>query len=174
MDIAWSDRPPKRMAAIGWSILTIRPGPPVYVRLLGQMQGCMTHFVETDRGGQTRPCFGDACPWCPKSKQRWKGFVPCEFWCKDSETGEKVKRLRTLEIPELAGDVLADKELRGMLLKLWRKDKRRNSSLALEVIEPAHEIQGLTAPWDIRPILRRLFDVEAEEDYQLLLFRMAQ
>jgi hypothetical protein len=32
----------------------------------------------------------------------------------------------------------------------------------------------LTAPWDIRPILRRLFDVEAEEDYQLLLFRMAQ
>lgn len=132
-------------------VLSVPVNVPVTVRFLGPIYGLDTHW----RNGRTVPCDGDGD--CPSSIHRttliWKGYAAVQAW----EPGGRVWRPYVLEVTEALEEILRQRELRGEVWTLSRKQDRGKTDPVRGVFNEKLPEGKFSKEFDITPVLQRLF-----------------
>lgn len=132
-------------------VLSIKDAQPVVVRFLDQYQGLVLHW----KAGGSVPCEGEHS--CPQAVHRcrifWRGYAPSQVWL----PSRKGWLPCVLEITERLEQLLAGRQLRGEIWKLWRPRVKKTGSPVLGEYQETQHPELLPAAIDIEPVLIRLF-----------------
>lgn len=121
------------------------------VRFLAGYAGCLLHF----HGKHYHPCLGPVdCPLVlHKAKSLWRGWAPILHW-------EELTQLwwpMVLEITESLEEALRGRQLRGESWALTRPRTKAVGSPVLGIYLERVNAAELPKPFDIRPILQRVY-----------------
>jgi hypothetical protein len=124
------------------------------VLFLGQIHGLWVHWYQ----GRSVYCPGaEQCPASVHRRKRlWKGYAAVYLW----DPKRALWLPRVLEVTESLGDHLRDREMRGEVWVLGRKDPKARTSAVIGRQLQTRDVSTLRPPFDIRPVLARVFSCD--------------
>lgn len=154
--IAWENQPERAKGHYnGIRVFSVGLAQSHDVRLLGPIVGVWVHWVEN----RSRPCSGEGCRCCEEmAPARWKGYAPAQLVCRNMQTGKPELAAIVLELTEMAAAKLQDVDCHGLLIRVERRGRNRNSPLQIHIAEK-QPIDQPPPPFDVKPILMRLWGV---------------
>lgn len=143
-------------------VLRLSVGVPVRVRFLSpSVEGLFTHWVGSARRGDSAYCEGTGCRLCAAGRPRsWRGYAACERRERDTQSWVPC----VVEITESCELDLREHYQRGGVWILERDplNRKKNGPVVPVYVENL-DSKLLPAPFEIIPVLRRLFGVSTIE-----------
>jgi hypothetical protein len=125
------------------------------VRFLGSVRGVWLHW----EAGRTWPCIVGTCTRCEAGvPARWCGYAPALLFRQDAASRKIEWVPVVVDLAEVVGQELLDKELRGVVAELSRPGRRRNGPMACVVHERTLE-DPLPPTFAVEDVLYRMWGV---------------
>jgi hypothetical protein len=145
-----SDVPSERALQVV-RILAVPRAEGLCVLFCGPYQGLLTHYLQ----GRSWGCPGpEKCPTnVHRARTLWKGYAPVRAWNATQDHWFP----GVLEITEALEETLRGRRLAGEVWMLHRENDRKKSGPIAGVLLETRPPSPLSAPFDIRPPLCRMY-----------------